>query len=174
MSFDIEGYESVYDSSLMYCDYDFTGGYAGFTVEMQGTVDVDRDNKEITSTVTNSFTGTISTVIKISDDFWTQTNFNDILYEGYENEISYTASAGGYDSPIILRISVIGQEDVIVEKGIFKDCFIVKIEQVAGGITTTSYMWINENNVCPKMQISNNDTLGYGDLTIELEEYYKN
>lgn len=173
MNFDIEGYESTYDSSLMYCGYDFTGGYAGFTVDMQGTVDVDKDNKEITSTVTSSFTGTISTVIKVSDDFWTKTTFNDVLYVGYENEVSYTASAGGYDTPILLRISVIGQEDVTVEKGVFKDCFIVKIEQITGGITTTSYMWIDENNVCPKMQISNSAVIGYGNLTIELEEYYK-
>jgi hypothetical protein len=173
MSFDIEGYESIHDSSLMYCGYDFTGGYAGFTVDMQGTVDVDKDNKEITSTVTSSFTGTISTVIKVSDDFWTKTTFNDILYVGYVNEVSYTASAEGYDAPIVLKISVIGQEDVIVEKGIFEDCFIVKIEQITGGTTTTSYMWIDENNVCPKMQISNSVAIGYGDLTIELEEYYK-
>ncbi|KYK26511.1 hypothetical protein AYK20_03670 [Thermoplasmatales archaeon SG8-52-1] len=174
MSFDIEGYESIHDSSLMYCGYDFTGGYAGFTVDMQGTVEVDKDNKEITSTVTSSFTGTISTVIKVSDDFWTKTTFNDILYVGYVNEVSYTASAGGYDTPMLLKISVIGQEDVVVEKGIFEDCFIVKIEQITGGTTITSYMWIDENNVCPKMQISNSATMGYGnDLTIELEEYYK-
>lgn len=173
MSFEIEGYESIYDSSLMYCGYDFTGGYAGFNVEMQGTVDVDKDNKEITSTVTSSFTGTISTVIKVTDDFWSKTNFNDILYVGYVNEVSYTASAGEYDTPILLRISVIGQEDVIVKKGIFEDCFIVEIEQITGGTTTTSYMWIDENNVCPKMQISNSAGIGFGDLTIELEEYYK-
>ena len=51
----------------------------------------------------------------------------------------------------------------------------MKIEQESGFTTTTSYMWIDGNNICPKMQISNSATsFGYGDLTIELEEYYKN
>ena len=46
-------------------------------------------------------------------------------------------------------------------------------DQVAEGSTTTQYMWIDENDVCPKMQISNSAAaLGYGELTIELEEYY--
>jgi hypothetical protein len=173
MSFDIEGYETTYDSTLQYCDYDFTVSYDSYSIGMQGIVEVDKYNNEITSTVSSSMIGTVSTVITVSDDFWTKTNLQDNLYVGYTNEVSYTASVSGYDTAVLLRISVTGQEDVTVEKGTFEDCFVVKIEQMAGVTTTTSYMWIGENDVCPKMQISNSvAALGYGDLIIELEEYY--
>jgi hypothetical protein len=118
-------------------------------------------------------TGSISTVIEVPDDFWTTTNLEDNLYVGYTGEVSYTTSVSGYDTDVTMEISVIGQEDVTVAKGTFEDCYIVKINQTSGSITTTSYMWIDENNVCPKMQISNSEAfLGYGDIVIELEEYY--
>jgi hypothetical protein len=173
MSFDIEGYESVSDASLMYCNYDFTVGYESYSIDMQGNIDVDKYNNEITSTVYSYFTGTISTVISVSEDFWTKTSLQDNLYVGYTNEITYTANAMGIDSSINLLISVTGQEDITVGKGIFEDCYVVKIDQETGDNIITSYMWIDENDVCPKMQISNSAVaLGYGDLTIELEEYY--
>ena len=175
MSFDIEGYESTYDSSLMYCDYDFAISYDAFSFSMQGTVDVDKYSNEITSTLESSMPeiDTVTTVITVSDDFWTKTSFQDNLYIGYVNEVYYTATAWGYDTSVLLSISVTGQEDVAVGKGTFTDCYVVKIEQDAGVTTTTSYMWIDENGVCPKMLISNSAAaMGYRDLIIELEEYY--
>jgi hypothetical protein len=109
----------------------------------------------------------------VTDDFWSKTNLQDVLYVGYSNEVTYTTSVSGYDTDITLKITVIGQEDVTVEKGTFEDCYIIEIEQDSGVVSTTSYMWIDENYVCPKMQISNSAaSLGYGDLVIELEEYY--
>lgn len=173
MNFDIHGYESKYDSTLLYCEYDFSVGYSSYDVNMGGTMNVDKENGKIMTTIYDSATGSITTVIEVPDDFWTTTNLQDNLYVGYINEVSYTMSVDGYDTAVILRISVTGQEDVTVAKGTFEDCYKVKIEQMTGVVTTTSYMWIDQNNICPKMQISNSAaSLGYGDLTLELEEYY--
>ncbi len=136
-------------------------------------MNVDKENGKIMTTIYDSATGSITTVIEVPDDFWTTTNLQDNLYVGYINEVSYTMSVDGYNTAVILRISVTGQEDVTVAKGTFEDCYKVKIEQMTGVVTTTSYMWIDQNNICPKMQISNSAaSLGYGDLTLELEEYY--
>ncbi|MCK4902687.1 MAG: hypothetical protein KAS76_04950, partial [Thermoplasmatales archaeon] len=172
MSFDISGYETVSDSTLLYYNYDFSIDYSENNVEMEGTVNVDRENGEITSTVYSSMTGSLETVMEVSDDYWTATNFQNNLYVGYSSEVTYTASVLGYDTEVTMSISVVGQEDVTVTRGTYKDCYKVEIEQTSGGAITTSYMWLNEYNVCPKMQISNSAAaLGYGDFTIELEEY---
>ena len=171
MNFDIEGYESTYDASLRYLDYEITVSYSTMSMGMQGTVDVDRENNEITSTMYTPTTGTISAVITVSDEFWSKTNLQDSLYVGYVKEVAYTTSVSGDDTDVTLRISVTGQEDVTVGKGTYEDCYIVKIEQTIGAVTTTSYMWIDENGVCPKMQLSDNFA-SLGELIIELEEYY--
>ena len=172
MSFDISGYETVSDSTLLYYDYDFNIDYSSYNVDMEGAVSVDKENGEITSTVYSSMTGSIETVMEVSDDYWTITNIQDNLYVGYSSEVTYTTSVLGYNTEVTMSISVIGQEDVTVTRGIYEDCYKVKIEQTSSGVTTTSYMWLNEYNVCPKMQISNSAaSLGYGDITIELEEY---
>ena len=172
MSFDISGYETVSDSTLLYYDYDFNIDYSTYNVDMEGTVNIDRENGEITSTVYSSMTGSIETVMEVSDEYWTITNIQDNLYVGYSSEVTYTASVYEIDTDVTISISVIGQEDVTVTRGTYEDCYKVKIEQTSSGVTTTSYMWLNEYNVCPKMQISNSvAALGYGDFTIELEEY---
>jgi hypothetical protein len=174
MAFDIEGYQSVNDESLQYCNYDFNIGYGTMIMDMTGTVSVDKENNEITSTVYSSMTDEeISTVIKVDDDFWSYTNLQGDLYVGYYNEITYSTSVGGYDIDSTLTISVTAQEDITVVKGTFEDCYKVEIEQEVQGMTTTSYIWVDENNVCPKMQVSNSAAaMGYGDFVIELEEYY--
>lgn len=173
MSFNINGYVTKYDLTLMYYNYEFSIEYYGFSMDMSGIINVDIENGIITVDIYSSMTGTISTIIEVPDDFWTTTNLEDNLYVGYANIVYYTTSASGYNTDVSMKISVIGQEDVTVSKGTFEDCYIVKIEQTNGGTTTISYMWIDENNVCPKMQILNSAVpLGYGDLVIELEEYY--
>lgn len=69
MSLDIEGYETTYDLTLRYCNYDFTVSYELYSIDKLGVVDVDKYNNEITSIVSNSMTDIISTVITVSEGF---------------------------------------------------------------------------------------------------------
>ena len=68
MSFDISGYETVSDLTLLYYDYDFSIDYSSYNVDMEGTINVDRENGEITSTIYSSMTGSIETVMEVSDE----------------------------------------------------------------------------------------------------------
>ena len=173
MDFNINGYVTKSDLTLQYYNYEFSVGYNGYSMDMSGTIYVDIESGKITLDIYSSMIGSISTVIEVPNDFWTITNLQDNLYVGYSDEVYYTISVSGYNTDVSMKISVIGQEDVTVAKGTFEDCYVVKIDQTSSGITTTSYMWIDENNVCPKMQISNSAaSFGYGDIIIELEEYY--
>ena len=173
MDFNINGYVTKSDLTLQYYNYEFSVGYNGYSMDMSGTIYVDIESGKITLDIYSSMIGSISKVIEVPNDFWTTTNLQDNLYVGYSNEVYYSTNVSGYNTDVSMKISVIGQEDVTVSKGTFEDCYIVKIEQTNGGTTTISYMWIDENNVCPKMQILNSSVpYGYGDLVIQLEEYY--
>ena len=169
MNFDISAYTLKSDETLVYCNFDFNV-VKPISFDMDATINVDRDNNEITYTVNNDMTGSTSTVIQVSDDYWTDTNIEDNLYVGYSNEVSYTVSAYGYDTTVEMEISIIGQEDITVGKGTFEDCYKVQLKQDG---TAIAYVWLDEDGVCPKIQIGSGVTsTGLGDFTIELEEYY--
>ena len=123
--------------------------------------------------------GSQSTVIEVSDEYWTIKLLEENLYVGYINEISYTTSLNGYETDISLRISVVGQEDITVQKGTFEDCYRIEIEQIETLTltTTTQKIWITEDGICPKMEIvsmaTSFDYEGTSEgMIIELEEYY--
>jgi len=169
MNFDINAYTLESDETLVYCNFDFNV-VKPISFDMDATINVDRDNNEITYTVNNDMTGSTSTVTKVSDDYWTDIDIDDNLYIGYSNEVSYTISAYGYDTAVEMEISIIGQEDITVGKGTFEDCYKVQLKQDG---TAIAYVWIDEDGVCPKIQIGSGVTsTGLGDFTIELEEYY--
>ena len=173
MNININGYEVKSDSLLIYYNYDLNMEYLSNVIDMIGTITVDKENGQITSTSYSSLTGSTSAVIEVPSDFWTKTNLQDNLYVGYFDEVNYTININGSETDVNIKISVNGQQDVTVTKGTFEDCYIVVIEQTIDSTTTTSYMWVDENFVCPKMQIPNSTaSVGYGDLTMELEEYY--
>jgi hypothetical protein len=50
----------------------------------------------------------------------------------------------------------------------------VEIQQVQGYVGSTSIIWIDENGICPKMQLgsSSSSSFSYEGMIIELEEYY--
>jgi hypothetical protein len=173
INFDIGAYISKSDGILSYCRYgfDFQNPY---NMEMDMILDIDKEEGEITFTVDSSLIGSTSTVIKASNEFWDCTILKDELYVGYLKDVNYILNTLGYDTEVNLKISVIGKEDVIVKKGIFEDCFIIQIDQDQGFSTTTSMIWIDEDGICPKMQIgsSGSSSINYEGMTIELEEYY--
>ena len=170
MNFDVDAYTLKSDETLVYCNFDFSV-VTPISFDMDATIDVDRDNNEITYTVSNDMIGTTSTVIEVSDDYWTYTDIEDNLYVGHSTEVSYTVSAYGYDVTVDMEISVITQEDVTVGKGTFEDCYKVQIEQDG---TEIAYVWLDEDGVCPKIQLGAGATsTGIQEVfTIELEEYY--
>lgn len=173
INFDIGAYISKSDGILSYCRYgfDFQNPYS---VEMDMILDIDKEDGEITFTVDSSLIGSTSTVIKTSNEFWDCTLLKDDLYVGYFKDVNYTLNALGYDKEVNLKISVIGTEDVTVKKGIFEDCYIIQVDQDQGFSTTTSKIWIDEDGICPKMQIgsSGSSSISFEGMTIELEEYY--
>lgn len=174
MDFDLTGYVDKTDSILTYSTYNFNFDKP-VSMDMDMTLDFDKYEGEITFTISSSMTGSQSTVIEVSDDYWDMQLSEEDLYVGYIDEIQYTMSVEGYDVAMILRIKVVAQEDITVPKGTFQDCYRIEIEQTETLTltTTTSKVWIDENYICPKMEIdSDASSLGYGDMTIELEEYY--
>jgi hypothetical protein len=98
----------------------------------------------------------------------------DNLFVGYLKEVAYTINAMGFDTEVNLIISVTGQEDITVNQGTFEDCYKVEIQQVQGIVNSTSILWIDENGICPKMQLgaSTTSSFSYEGMIIELEEYY--
>jgi hypothetical protein len=172
-NFDIGAYISKSDGILANCRYSFDFNKP-YNINMDMILDIDKEEGEITATVDSSLMSSTSTVIKVSDEFWDCTLLEENLYVGYIKEVTYSIYAYGYDAEVNLKISVIGQEDVTVKKGTFEDCYIVQIDQVQGSATTTSKIWIDENGICPKMQIgsSGSSSISYEGMTIELEEYY--
>lgn len=167
MNFDIDAYTLKSDETLVYCNFDFSV-VSPISFDMDAIIDVDRDNNEITYTV-NSDMISISNVIEVSEDYWTDTDIEDNLYVGYSKEVSYTVSTYGYDVTVDMEISVIAQEDVTVGKGTFEDCYKVQIEQDGAAM---AYVWLDEDGICPKIQIAPSATTGLGDFTIELLGYY--
>ena len=174
-NFDLDAYITKADSILAHSTYNFNF-YEPYSMDMEMTMDVDKDNGEIRMSVYNTYTGSVSTVIEVSDEYWDISLIEDNLYVGYTDEITYTTSMSGVETEISLKISVVNQEDITVPKGTFENCYSVKIEQTESLTSTTTYsmLWIDENNVCPKMKFGDGtSSLGYeGDMTIELEEYY--
>ncbi len=173
VDFDIGAYISKSDGILSNCHYSFDFNKP-YNMNMDMILDIDKEEGEIKVTVDSSMMSSTSTVIKVSDEYWECTLLEDNLYVGYTKEVTYTLNAYGYDAEVNLKISVIGQEDVTVKKGIFEDCYIVQIDQEQGYATTTSKIWIDEDGICPKMQLgsSSSSSISYEGMTIELEEYY--
>ena len=173
LGIDIEAYISKIDSKLAYFYYDFDINQP-FNIDMSMTLDIDKENGEITVLVDSSMLGSTSTVIKTSEEYWDCTLLNDDLYVGYQKEIAYTMNIMGIDTEVNLKISVTGQEDVTVKKGTFEDCYVIEIEQDQGYTNSTSVIWIDENGICPKIQLGGSATssFSYEGMIIELEEYY--
>jgi hypothetical protein len=173
VNFDIDAYISKSDGILTNSHYSFDLNIP-YNINMDMILDIDKEEGEITVTVDGSLMSSTSTVIKVTDDYWDCTLLKDNLYVGFIKEVAYTMNVYGYDAEVNLKISVIGLEDVTVKKGTFEDCYIVQIEQIQGYTTTTSKIWIDEDGICPKMQIgsSGSSSISYEGMTIELEEYY--
>lgn len=173
-NFDIDAYISKNDGILANCHYsfDFDNPY---NMNMDMILDIDKEKGEITVTVDSSLMSSTSNIIKVTDEYWDCTLLEDNLYVGYTKEVAYTMNIYGYNAEVNLIISITGLEDVTVKKGTFEDCFIVQIDQVQGYTTSTSKIWIDEDGICPKMQIgsSGSSSISYEGMTIELEEYYK-
>lgn len=172
-NFDIGAYISKNDEILSNCRYSFDFNKP-YNMNMDMILDIDKEEGEITVTIDSSLMSSTSTVIKVSDEYWECTLLEENLYIGYIKEVTYSMNAYGYDAEVNLKISVIGQEDVTVKKGTFEDCYIVQIDQEQGYATTTSKIWIDQDGICPKMQIGSNgsSSISYEGMTIELEEYY--
>lgn len=172
-NFDIDAYISQSDGILTYCRYGFEFCNP-YSMDMDMILDIDKDNGEITVTVDSSLMDSQSTIIKTSDEYWDCTILKDDLYVGYLKEVAYTMNVLGYDTEVSLKINVIGMEDVTVNKGTFEDCYIIQIEQEQDYSTSTSTIWVDEDGICPKMQIGSSGTtsISYEGMTIELEEYY--
>jgi hypothetical protein len=173
VDFNIDAYISQSDGKLVYFYYNFDINQP-FNIDMDMIMDINKENGEITVTVDSSMIGSSSTVIKTSEEYWDCTLLKDDLFVGYLNEVIYTMNVLGYDTEVSLKISVIGKEDITVKKGTFEDCYIVQIDQDQGYVNSTSTIWIDENGICPKMQIGSSSTssISYEGMTIELEEYY--
>jgi hypothetical protein len=173
LDFDIDAYVSKNDGKLAYFSYNFDINQP-FNIDMSMLLDIDKDNGEITVTIESSLIGSSSTVIKTSEDYWDCTLLKDNLFVGYLKEVAYTINAMGFDTEVNLIISVTGQEDITVNQGTFEDCYKVEIQQVQGIVNSTSILWIDENGICPKMQLgaSTTSSFSYEGMIIELEEYY--
>jgi len=173
VNFDIDAYISKIDGKLVYFYYSFNINQP-FNIDMNMILDIDKDSGEITVTVDSDLIGSYSNVIKTSEEYWDCTLLKDDLFVGYLNEIAYTMSVMGIDTDVNLIISVTGQEDVTVKKGTYEDCYIVQIEQTQNYVKSTSTIWIDENGICPKMQLGSStySSIGYDGMIIELEEYY--
>ncbi len=173
VDFNIDAYISKIDGKLAYFYYDFDIDKP-FNIDMDMTLDINKENGEITVTVDSSMIGSSSTIIKTSEEYWDCTLLQDDLFVGYLKEVTYTMNVMGYDTEVSLIISVIGKEDVTVEKGIFEDCYIIQIDQEQNYVTSTSMIWIDENGICPKMQLGSStySSIDYDGMIIELEEYY--
>ena len=176
--FDLSAYVTKADSVLLHSVYSFNFNQP-FKMDMEMTLDLDKNNGEITMTAYNSMTGSISTVIEVSEDYWNIKLLEENLYLGYIEEITYTTSVAGYETTVTLRISIVGIEDVTVPKGTFEDCYRVEIEQIDALTlsTTTQKIWITGDGMCPKMEIIGiTSTFDYEEMSegmsIELEEYY--
>jgi len=171
--FDISAYISKSDGILAYCRYGFNFNEP-YTMDMDMILDIDKDEGEIIVTMDSSFIESTSTVIKTSQEYWDCTILKDDLYVGYLKEVTYTMNVMGYDTEVTLKISVIGKEDVTVKKGTFEDCYIIQIDQEQNYAITTSKIWINDEGICPKMQIGGSAaySISYEGMSIELEEYY--
>jgi len=172
-NFDIDAYISQSDGILTYCEYSFEFCNP-FSMDMDMILDIDKDKGEITVTVDSSLIDSQSTVIKTPDEYWECTILRDNLYVGYSKEVTYAMDVLGIDTEVSLKISVIGIEDVTVKKGTFEDCYIIQIDQEQAYSTSTSTIWVDEDGICPKMQIGSSGTtsMSYEGMTIELEEYY--
>jgi hypothetical protein len=169
MSFNINAYTLKSDESLAYCKFDFSV-VTPISLDMDAIIDVDKENNELIYIVNNEFTGSTSTSIKVSDNYWSDTKIEDNLYVGFSKDLYYTVNAYGYDVIVDMVISVISQEDVTVGKGTFEDCYKVQIEQDESVI---AYVWLTEEGICPKIQVGSGvSSTGLGEFSIELEEYY--
>ncbi|KYK20967.1 hypothetical protein AYK21_01065 [Thermoplasmatales archaeon SG8-52-2] len=173
LGFDINAYVSKSDGKLAFFDYDFDINQP-FNIDMSMTLDINKENGEITVTVDSSMMESQSTLIKTSEDYWDCTLLKDDLFEGYLKEVAYTMSVMGIETEVNLIISVTGVEDVTVNQGTFEDCYVVEIEQDQGIASSTSIIWIDEDGICPKMQLGGSSTssFSYEGMIIELEEYY--
>ena len=173
LDFDINAYVSTSDGKLAYFYYNFDIDQP-FNIDMSMTLDINKENGEITVTVDSSLMESQSTVIETSEDYWDCTLLKDDLFVGYLKEIAYTMSVMGIETEVNLIISVTGIEDVTVNQGTFEDCYIIEIEQDQGFVSSTSTLWIDENGICPKMQLGGSSTysINYEGMIIELEEYY--
>jgi len=173
LDYGINAYVSKSDGKLAYFYYDFNINQP-FNIDMSMILDINKETGEITVTVDSSMIGSQSTVIETSEDYWDCTLLKDDLFVGYLKEVAYTMSVMGIDTEVNLIISVTGQEDVTVNQGTFEDCYVVEIKQIQGYANSTSILWIDENGICPKMQLGGSTTssISYEGMIIELEEYY--
>jgi len=173
LGFEINAYLSKSDGKLAYFYYDFDINEP-FNIDMSMTLDINKENNEITVTVNSSLMESQSTIIETSEDYWDCTLLQDDLFVGYLKELAYTMSVMGIETEVNLIISVTGIEDVTVNQGTFEDCYVVEIEQEQGITSSISTLWIDENGICPKMQLGGSSTssFGYEGMIIELEEYY--
>jgi hypothetical protein len=173
LGFEIDAYVSKSDGKLAYFYYDFDINQP-FNIDMSMTLDINKENGEITVTVDNSLMESQSTVIETSEEYWDCTLLQDDLFVGYLKEVAYSMSVMGIETEVNLIISVTGMEDVTVIQGTFEDCYVVEIEQDQGISSSTSTLWIDEDGICPKMQLGGSTTssFSYEGMIIELEEYY--
>lgn len=176
--YDLSAFVTKADSILVHSVYSFYFNKP-FKMDMEMTLDLNKENGEITITAYSSITGSISTAIEVSDDYWNIKLLEENLYVGYIEEITYITSVAGYETTVTLRISVVGKEDVSVPKGTFEECYRIEIEQTETltSSTTTQKIWITEDGICPKMEIIGiTSTFDYEEISegmsIELEEYY--
>jgi len=143
-----------------------------------GEINWDLENFEMTYTSINM--GKTSTITSYYPeeiiglfDFWQD------LEIGYSDELTYKMDMGieSYSNiDVKLTLSVIGQEDVNVQNGYYENCFIVELiqEYQISGIDQELKisMWINEEGIMPKQEITMPSIGSSTIFSVELDEYY--
>ena len=143
------------------------------TMEMSISIDCDRDNGIITTSIPSLNQNAILT---LPEEYWGMISSVDDLYVGFSKDFDCTMTTQGTNINVNYNITVTEQEDVTVPAGTFEDCYLIEFKITYGSYTMSSSnmnmkIWISPNGVFPKSEVTTG-TVVTG-IIQELEGYYQ-
>ena len=141
------------------------------TMEMSMSIDFDRDNGRITTSISNQ-----NMILNIPKEYWGMISSVDDLYVGFSKDFDCTMTTQGTNINVNYNITVTEQEDVTVPARTFEDCYVIEFKITYGSYTMSSSnmnmkIWISPNGVFPKSEVTTG-TVVTG-IIQELEGYYQ-
>jgi len=168
-------YRALEDNTPYYMSIDFQYSKpAPFT--MSTNYQWDRQNSRMNFSIFASGQRTNAECL-LPDEYWNLFGSMDYLQVGYSKELKYTMDIDNVGPvEVTMTVRVLGQEDVSVQNGEYKDCYKVEVYQtyeIAGTNSSQTFtFWVNDQRIMPQAETTSNSGGVITTLLMKLDEYY--